>query len=173
MAERKHQNKAQETEQIIAFAQRNDWIYNTVDEKDFVSSGAEQKVYIKSKRHVVKLNDAIYYASWEDYFHNLLLHNFFFSDTAYKLIGFHLTEESGCYAVVQQPFVEADDMTELNDVKDFLTANGFQNTRNHDYYHSELGIILEDLHDENVLTKQGVLYFIDTVFYVKPEIFWK
>jgi hypothetical protein len=40
-----------------------------------------------------------------------------------------------------------------------------------DYYNSSLGIILEDLHDENVITQKGVLYFIDTVFYIKPEIF--
>lgn len=45
--------------------------------------------------------------------------------------------------------------------------------KNHDYYHPELGIILEDLHDENVLTQNGILYFIDTVFYIKPEVFWK
>jgi len=64
-------------------------------------------------------------------------------------------------------------MIKLSDVKEFLTSNGFENTRNHDYYHPELGIILEDLHDENVLMKKGTMYFIDTVFYVKPEVFWK
>lgn len=55
----------------------------------------------------------------------------------------------------------------------FLASNGFENTKNHDFYTPELGIILEDLHDENVLTKEGVLYFIDTVFYLKPEVFWR
>ena len=44
--------------------------------------------------------------------------------------------------------------------------NGFSCTKNNDYYNSELGIILEDLHDENVLTQNGMLYFIDTVFYI-------
>ncbi|MCX6209296.1 MAG: hypothetical protein NTZ59_07255 [Bacteroidetes bacterium] len=52
-------------------------------------------------------------------------------------------------------------------VKQFMAANGFVNTKNHDYYNSVLGIILEDLHDQNVLTQDGNLYFIDTVFYVK------
>ena len=33
----------------------------------------------------------------------------------------------------------------------------------------ELGIILEDLHDENVLTRNGLLYFIDTVFYLTAQ----
>lgn len=55
----------------------------------------------------------------------------------------------------------------------FMENNGFINLRNNDYQHLQLGIILEDLHDENVITRQGILYFIDTVFYIIPEIFWK
>ena len=46
-----------------------------------------------------------------------------------------------------------------------LAAKGFRNKKNNDYYHEELGIILEDLHDENVLTNKGILFFIDTTFY--------
>lgn len=52
-----------------------------------------------------------------------------------------------------------------------MEANGFRNVRNHDYVHDVWGIILEDLHDENVLTKEGMLYFIDTVFFLKAS-FW-
>ena len=33
-----------------------------------------------------------------------------------------------------------------------------------------MGIILEDLHDENVLTNQGALFFIDTIFYLMPSL---
>ncbi|MBK7212413.1 MAG: hypothetical protein IPH88_03740 [Bacteroidales bacterium] len=32
-------------------------------------------------------------------------------------------------------------------------------------------MIIEDLHDESVLTKDGLLYFIDTVFYL-TDAFW-
>ena len=53
--------------------------------------------------------------------------------------------------------------------KIFLKNNGFQNTKNHDYYNAALGLILEDLHDENVLTQNGMLYFIDTVFYIVSD----
>jgi hypothetical protein len=99
------------------------------------------------------------------------LHNYFFADTAYRFVGFNI-QENNLFAVVQQPFVEASQLTELKNVKTFLESNGFTNNRNHDYFHLELGIILEDLHDENVLTKDNLLYFIDTVFYIKPELFW-
>lgn len=73
------------------------------------------------------------------------------------------------YAVVKQPFVLVDSPTDLAKVKNFLEANGFINSRRNDYFNPDLGIILEDLHDENVLTYNGVLYFIDTVFYLTPE----
>jgi hypothetical protein len=171
MAKEKHQNKAQEAEKLKQFGIDNNWMYPNVDPRKFISSGAEQKVYIKDDHHVIKLNDAIYYASWQDYFHNLLLHNYFFADTAYRFVGFNI-QENNLFAVVQQPFVESNQLTELNNVKNFLESNGFTNNRNHDYFHAELGLILEDLHDENVLTKDNLLYFIDTVFYIRPELFW-
>ena len=75
--------------------------------------------------------------------------------------------EQTLYALVEQPFVKANQPTNLEEVKEFMKSNGFENTRNNDYYNASLGIILEDLHDENVLTQDGILYFIDTVFYLK------
>lgn len=164
------QIREQEKKKLESFVtERNLWIKD-IDFSQYVSEGAEQRVYLKDAEHVLKLNDAIYYSSWTDYFYNLLLHNFFFPDTAYELIGF--TNESGkLYAVVKQSFVIITQETDLHKVKSFLEANGFINNRNNDYFNPDLGIILEDLHDENVLTKNEVLYFIDTVFYITKE-FW-
>lgn len=172
MAEEKHQNKSEETKRLLKFARQNELLIGHINEEDFISAGAEQKVYIKDNDRVIKLNDAIYYASWEDYFHNLLLHNYFFSDTAYHLLGFYWSKNV-LYAVVEQAYIKADSITNLEIVKNFILANGFVHTRRHDYYHPNLGIILEDLHDENVLTNEGILYFIDTVFFITPEVFWK
>ena len=162
--------KQQETKRLELFILKNNlWVEN-IDFSQYVSEGAEQKVFLKNSKQVIKLNDGIYYNCWRDYFYNLLLHNYFFEDTAYELIGF--VEENGVlYAVVQQTFVSITENTKIENVKSFLNENGFQNTRNNDYYNPNLGIILEDLHDENVLTKNNVLYFIDTVFYL-TENFW-
>lgn len=135
-----------------------------------MSQGAEQRVFLKDSKFVLKLNDSIYYNSWLDYLNNILLHNYFFEDTAYNLIGF-TKENEVLYAVVEQPFVTTSDSTDLNQVKIFLENNGFINNRNNDYYSADLGIILEDLHDENVLTNNGILYFIDTVFYITIEFY--
>ena len=98
------------------------------------------------------------------------MHNFFFNDTAYDLIGF-IKENDILYAVVQQSYVEMTHSTELNEVKYFLASNGFTSSKNNDYFKPELGIILEDLHDENVLTRNNILYFIDTVLFTTEE-FW-
>jgi hypothetical protein len=81
------------------------------------------------------------------------------------LNGFY-AEAENLFAVVNQPYVKANEKTDLQKVKEFMLANGFSNNRNNDYINRELGIIIEDLHDENVLTENGVLRFIDTVFYM-------
>lgn len=157
--------KKEETKRLRQFVEKQKLWVSDIDLSNYISEGAEQKVYLKDGKTVLKLNDAIYYVSWEDYLHNLMLNNYFFPDTAYRLLGF-FEHEAILYAVVEQPFVKATEKTDLNDVRKFMLDNGFENTRNNDYFNSELGVILEDLHDENVLTQNGVLCFIDTVFYI-------
>lgn len=152
------QIREQETKKLENFVtERNLWIED-IDFSQYVSEGAEQRVYLRDPDHVLKLNDAIYYSYWKDYLYNLLLHNFFFPDTAYELIGF--TKDRGkIYAVVKQSFVTITQETDLNKVKSFLEANGFINNRNNDYFNPGLDIILEDLHDENVLTQKRYALF--------------
>ncbi len=170
MAETKQHNKQKETENLIEYINANNLWNCDINFNSFISAGAEQRVFIQNKNKVLKLNDSIYYLSWIDYFNNLLLNNYFFPDTAYELLGFYKSDTDIMYALVEQNYVEATQPTDLGLVKQFLANNGFVNTKNHDYYNPELGIILEDLHDENVLTQSNLLYFIDTVFYIKPDI---
>lgn len=86
-------------------------------------------------------------------------------------MGFAKVDET-LFAVIKQSYVAITEPTDLQKVEEFLNSNGFINTKNNDYLNPDLGIILEDLHDENVLTRNGILYFIDTVFYLTSE-FWK
>jgi len=166
----KKQVKSEETEIIKTFCEEKKIWIEHINPDLFISSGAEQRVYLQNEFKVIKLNDAIYFETWTDYLHNLLLNNFFFPDTAYNLIGFYL-EGKNLFAVVEQAYIKSDSLTDLNNVYQFLIQNGFKNKKNHDYFHPDLGIILEDLHDENVLTFQGNLFFIDTVFYIKDNFY--
>ena len=165
------QLKDKETAYLCEWIASEQLWYPEINLSLFISEGAEQKVFLNNEKEVIKLNDAIYYTSWLDYFYNLLLNNYFFPDTAYQLKGFR--RESGIlYAVLKQDFIKEDSPTSLESVRTFMKANGFENIRNNDYRNPKLGIILEDLHEENVLTAKGSLFFIDTVFYIEPS-FWE
>jgi hypothetical protein len=163
--------KGQETAKLIHWIEESSLWFSGVDESRYMARGAEQRVYLdEDVRYVIKLNDSIFYAYWLDYFHSLLIHNFLFPKTAYDLIGF-CKEKNILYAVVRQPFIEITEPTDPLVVKDFLLANGFKLKKDCDYFNPTIGIILEDLHDENVLTNKGALFFIDTVFYLTPSFF--
>ncbi|WP_313532963.1 putative polyvalent protein kinase domain-containing protein [Sphingobacterium athyrii] len=163
--------KGEEEKCLIDFAAEHSLFYlNEIDELMFISEGAEQRVYKFDDLNVIKLNSSIFYEYWLDYFNNLLIHNFFFSSTNYDFLGFKIIDEQ-LYAVVKQQFVIANETTDLQSVRSFLEYNSFRNTRNNDYISDDLGLIFEDLHDENVLTKDGILYFIDTVFYISKKFF--
>lgn len=170
-AEKAKFHKDQEAQILREYIEEYNLWYTSVDDSKYIGEGAEQKVYENpDPGYIVKLNDGIFYEYWEDYFYSLLLHNFFFARTAYELIGFSLKDEK-LFAVVKQPFIKSTEPTNLEHVREFMLANGFQNKKNNDYFHPELGIILEDLHDENVLTNDGALQFIDTVFFLTPTFY--
>jgi hypothetical protein len=132
----------------------------------YLTRGGESQVYLEDNgTFVVKINDAIYYATWLEYFNSLLLHNLIFPDTAYNFVGF-MELDNTLFAVVRQPFIIANGQAELGDISTFLEYNGFKNTKRQDYFNAEYGLILEDMHDENVIANSEKLFFIDTVFYV-------
>jgi len=166
-------SKEQEAAELIKWVDDHNLWFRGHNEDRFISSGAEQRVYLDDdERFVYKLNDTIFYERWLDYFHSLLLHNHFFPTTSYQLIGFF--KASDClFAVVKQPYIEITESTDTTLIKDFLYENGFLWKRNNDYYNPELGLILEDLHEENVLTNKSVMFFIDTIFYLEDSFFAK
>ncbi|HEX5112084.1 MAG TPA: hypothetical protein VFV79_04505 [Saprospiraceae bacterium] len=165
--------KEQEAQILIDFINARGFWYKDIDQTKFIGEGAEQKIYeFSDPQFVIKLNDSIFYQFWVDYFNSLLIHNYFFPHLAYELLGFHFYNEQLC-AVVKQPFVRSTENTDLNNVREFLVTNGFINRKANDYFNPTLGIIVEDLHDENVLTEEGTLQFIDTVFFLMPSFYEK
>ena len=143
----------------------NLWVVELPGEERYLTRGGEARVYLNTdNRTVVKLNDAVYYATWLEFFNSILLHNLIFENTSYALMGFS-KENNVLHAVLKQQFITSDTQVELDDIKQLLTFNGFENSKRNDYVHKELGLILEDMHDENVLVNSDTLFFIDTVFY--------
>jgi hypothetical protein len=136
------------------------------DNLTYLTHGGEAKIYLDADgRHVIKLNDAIYYATWLEFLNSIVIHNLLFPDTSYQLLGFLYKEET-FLAVLKQPFVAAEGTADLHAIRELLEFNGFRHIKRQDYFNEEFGLILEDMHDENVILNDGSLFFIDTVFYV-------
>jgi len=148
------------------YATSNQLYFQELPPQDsFIARGGESMVYLDAdERHVIKVNDGVYYATWLEYFNSLVLHNCLFEDSPYTLMGF-ANIDSALHVVVKQPFITAQGQADLNDIRTFLNFNGFVNTKRQDYFNEEYGIILEDMHDENVIVNSDKLFFIDTVFF--------
>ena len=141
------------------------WLESLAPQSEYLTKGGESKIYLAADGlNVIKVNDAVYYATWAEYFNSLVLHNLLFPNTTYSLLGF-IENDGKLNAALSQPFIEGE-QAKLENIKDLLSFNGFENTKRQDYYNKEFGLVLEDMHDENVIARQDVLFFIDTVFYI-------
>lgn len=167
VAERKFEHFQQiKKEQEIILKQlstENNWWYSNHN-LHFLTEGGESKIYFEEiGKHVIKYNDAIYYNTWLDFLNNILLHNLFFPSTNYTLLGFSIKDDI-LFAALKQRYYIANEITSLNDIKETLELYGFKHLKRFDYFHPEYNIVIEDLHDENVLTVENKLFFIDTIF---------
>lgn len=159
--------KEEQAEFLKAYAYRNHLLLNALPtDCKYLTRGGEAEIYLAAdNRHVIKVNDAIYYASWMEYFNSIVIHNLLFPNTAYLLIGF-IENTDGNFCVVLEQIHVTGGVAELDRIKELLTFNGFVNLKRQDYSHNKFDLILEDMHDENVIVKDDVLFFIDTVFYI-------
>lgn len=74
--------------------ERNWWVHNLPADDQFLTRGGEAEIYLGAdRRSVIKLNDAVYYATWLEFFNSAVIHNLLFQETAYTFLGF--TEKKG------------------------------------------------------------------------------
>jgi phosphoribosylformylglycinamidine (FGAM) synthase-like enzyme/phosphoribosylformylglycinamidine (FGAM) synthase-like amidotransferase family enzyme len=137
-------------------------------------SGAEQRVYFDERENVViKANDGSFHGNWLQYLERLHLHQFLFPETAYTFLGL-LVDDSGVSMVVRQPFAKASigiAGAKRDEVEAWMRNHyGAYRFKNDDYYLPQLDLLIEDLHDENVLISENrkSLLFIDPVIYRRP-----
>lgn len=160
-------DKDKEATLLASYIDDNDLYFDELKFSIYLDEGAEQKVFFDDeKSKVIKLNDAIFYVNWSQYFESLIVHNILFSETKYELWGFVKINET-LYSAISQDYIEPTEKTNLDLVRKYMLSKGFIIKKKNDYVHTELGIIVEDLHEENVLVKDDTLFFIDTVIYLK------
>ncbi|MBS4044610.1 MAG: hypothetical protein KGZ59_12465 [Chitinophagaceae bacterium] len=168
VAERKfeyfQQIKKEQANIIKELSTTNNWWFNAFENFQYLTEGGEAKVYLSNLgTKVLKINDAIYYNTWLDFFNSILLHNYYFTNTHYNLLGFVETNNI-LYAALEQAYVNANKLTDFENVKTYLNTNEFLHKKRYDFINKKYGITLEDVHDENVLTFNDTLFFIDTFF---------
>lgn len=130
-----------------------------------IGGGAEQQVYLHPNgREVIKANTGTYHGNWLEFFNRLLCHAILFPATKYTTVGFTIIDQTFA-VIIRQQFALLTEGAVRSTVEPYLNQHGFIRTKNDDYYNSVLGIILEDLHDENVFLLEGQLLFIDPVIY--------
>ncbi len=137
-------------------------------------SGAEQRVYFHEQENsVIKANDGNFHGNWLQYLERLHLHQLLFPETAYTFLGLFI-EDSVISMVVRQPFAKASQDVagaHREEVEAWMREQfGAFRYKNDDYYLPQLDLLIEDLHDENVLVSENrkALLFIDPVIYVRP-----
>ena len=144
-----------------------------ISERDFmrqyktrqIGAGAEQRVYLhENGSEVVKVNTGTYHGNWLEFFNRLLCHSILFPATKYTTIGFTNFEDNFA-VIIKQQFALLTEGAPRSIVEPYLNQHGFTRTKNDDYYNPSLGIILEDLHDENVFLLEDQILFIDPVIY--------
>ena len=119
-----------------------------------------------------KRNNLLYHGNWLEYFHRLVLHNWVFPDTALRFVGFTAVRAT-LQPVVSQTAIRGVRGATRDEVEAEMRKLGFLRRRHDDYFNPTLQILVEDLHDENVLVDaEGDLFIFDPVIYLaKPE--WK
>lgn len=126
--------------------------------------GQENDVYLSDNR-VFKRNNLSFHLSCADFFDRLALHNLIFPGAPLSFEGF-VERQNGLWPVMSQPAVRARRGAPRAEVEVFMQRLGFKRIRHDDYRHPE-GILVEDLHDENVfIDEDGEVVVIDPVIYL-------
>lgn len=124
-------------------------------------SGQEQMVYIENDI-VHKANECVFHGTWSEYFERLALHNWLFPEVEYAFQGF-VRLSNRLYGLVTQPKVRSVRGATREEVtRDLGGPDGvFRWLRGDDYFNTEHGIVVQDLHDENavILDDDSVVIF--------------
>lgn len=126
--------------------------------------GQENDVYLEGNR-VLKRNNLCFHLSHADFLDRLALHSLLFPGAPPRLEGF--VEHAGeLRPVFSQPAVRAQRGARRDEVEAFMCRLDFTRVRHDDYQHAE-GLLVEDLHAENVfIDEQGEVIVIDPVIYL-------
>jgi hypothetical protein len=131
--------------------------------------GCEHDVWpTQDGNRFMKRTQGLLHANWREYLQRLEMSNQLFPAVPFRLEGFGNDTEGHFCTYVSQPAVyPVTSGVRPQEVHLFMTALGFSRVRVWDYLHPKLGVLVEDLHDQNVLFgPEGHIYVIDPIIYM-------
>lgn len=135
--------------------------------RDGKKGESENEVYYDEASHRwYKRNTMFLHSTYLEYFHRVAMHNYLFPEAPLKLEGFVINEDT-LMPIVSQQHVQADRGATKEEVTKYMSKIGFKHKTGVDFYNPDTGIIVEDLHDENVLVSpEGHMYIIDPIIWL-------
>ena len=127
-------------------------------------SGNENDTYIGDDGYVYKVNNLMNSKSIVPLLERLALHNQYFPNSAYELVGFTGFDGGSVYPVVRQRYVSDASPASTEEIDAYMRSLGFAPTgREAEYSNSE--VTISDLRPRNVLkSESGNIYVIDAEF---------
>lgn len=135
--------------------------------RDGKKGETENETYYDEPSHRwIKRNNMLMHSTYLEFFHRLAMHNYLFPEAPVRLEGF-VVNEGELMPVFSQPHVQADRGATLAEVVKYMSKMGFKQRRGPDFYNPDTGVLVEDLHDENVLVSpDGHLYIVDPIIFL-------
>ena len=91
----------------------------------------------------------------------ITLHNTYFPETKFTVIGFGRNGNGDFKILVEQPFIQGTRLTD-DEICKFVTSLGFEMKNPHNWTYATPQIYLSDMHDENIIkAKNGSIFVID------------
>lgn len=125
-----------------------------------VSGGNENEVFLSDNHQIYKINNLMNDGGILSLLERILLHNLYFPETAYQLIGFTGIDGRSVFPILAQAHIEAIDEASPEEIDMYFTKLGFQKIGDYSYTNGE--VTIDDLRPRNVLKDaNGTFYIID------------
>ena len=130
--------KRRQINELIKFTNnRNLWVNLSCLTLTYMDKGGENEVFHDGKVSVIKLNNFEYAGDdLENFFIRITVHNKFFSNVPYQMIGFAYNSEQKFCAVLIQPYILAEREATEDEIAAYMQALGFKMDY-YDEYHNE------------------------------------
>ena len=103
------------------------------------------------------------------FFERIRIHNIYFPDCSYKLIGFAYNKAEKVCAVLSQPFIVAMREATEPEIEEELNKMGFSSELDGDFFSNGNYDIFDALPNNVLVGNDGHLYFIDTIIYKSQD----